>query len=318
MEMILSSLWEVLQQPWLWRMLQLLVGLVAISLASQLLKRLIVGHIADIDTRYRARKTITLASYVLVFIYALAIFSDSLRQFTVIFGVVGAGITLALQDIIASLAGWLAISLGRYFDPGDRILIDNTRGDVIDISLLSTTIMECGDWVASDLYNGRIVKIPNNRVFKSSVMNYSRDFPFLWDELVVPIRHGSDRTLTQNILTQAADIIIGDYASFARQAWERLFRRYLIESASVEPLITLRVTENWLEYTLRYVVDYKQRRAKANQLFQYIMDEIDRSEGQVAIAARPIHLVQTPPLDVHVRSDLPPAAMGRPNQENPH
>jgi hypothetical protein len=95
-------------------------------------------------------------------------------------------------------------------------------------------------------------------------------------------------------------------SAFARDAWERLFRRYLVESASVEPLITLRVTENWLEYTLRYVVDYKQRRAKASQLFQYVMDEIDRSEGKVAIAARPIHLVQTPPLDVHVVNEAMP------------
>ncbi len=300
METILKSLQDVAQQPWLWRLLQLIMGLMFISLASQLVKRLIVGRISDVDTRYRVRKAITLVSYGLVFVYALAIFSDSLGQFTVIFGVVGAGITLALQDIIASLAGWLAISLGRFFDPGDRILIDTTLGDVIDISLLSTTIMECGDWVSSDLYNGRIVKIPNNRVFKSSVVNYSTDFPFLWDELVVPIRHGSDRTLTQHILQQAANTVVGDYTPFARQAWERLFRRYLVESASVDPLITLRVTENWLEYTLRYVVDYKQRRAKASRLFQFIMDEIDRSEGRVAIAARPIHLVQTPPLDVHV------------------
>lgn len=308
MEMILSSLQDVFQQPWLWRLLQLLIGLIAISLASQLFKRLMVGRIPDVDTRYRVRKALTLISYGLVFIYALAIFSDNLGQFTVIFGVVGAGITLALQDIIASLAGWLAISLGRFFDPGDRILIDDTRGDVIDISLLSTTIMECGDWVNSDLYNGRMVKIPNNRVFKSSVVNYSRDFPFLWDELVLPIRHGSDRTLTQQILQQAASTIVGDYTAYARQAWERLFRRYLVESASVEPLITLRVTENWLEYTLRYVVDYKQRRAKASQLFQYIMDEIDRSEGKVAIAARPIHLVQTPPLDIHVVNQSAPRA----------
>jgi small-conductance mechanosensitive channel len=292
-------------------LLQLLLGLMAISLASQFSKRLIVGRIADIDTRYRVRKAITLISYVVVFVYTLAIFSDNLQQFTVIFGVVGAGITLALQDIIASVAGWLAISLGRFFDPGDRILIDNTRGDVIDISLLSTTIMECGDWVASDLYNGRIVKIPNNRVFKSSVVNYSRDFPFLWDELVLPIRHGSDRMLTQRILQQAADTIVGDYTTFARRAWEHLFRRYLVESASVDPLITLRVTENWMEYTLRYVVDYKQRRAKASQLFQHIMDAIDRSDGQVAIAARPIHLVNPPPLDVHLLNQSTPIPPSR-------
>jgi small-conductance mechanosensitive channel len=300
MDNVITSLQELVNAPQILTLLKLIIGLLFISLLSRFVKQLIVARVADVDFRYRVRKLITLLSYGVAVIYAIATFSDSLAQMTVLFGVVGASITLALQDIIASLAGWVAISLGRYFDPGDRILLGEHRGDVIDISLLSTTIMECGDWVNSDLYNGRIVKIPNNKVFKNAVINYSKDFPFVWDELVLPIRHGSDRALAQTILEQAATTVVGEYVDYARMAWESLFRRYFVESAGVEPMVTLRLTENWLEYTLRYVVNYKQRRAKQSQLFNHIMASIERSEGRVKVAVPPLQLVQTQPMEVQL------------------
>ncbi|MBN1798381.1 MAG: mechanosensitive ion channel family protein [Spirochaetales bacterium] len=71
------------------------------------------------------------------------------------------------------------------------------KGDVIDISILRTTLMEIGNWVDGDLYNGRVVRIANSFVFKEPVFNYSGDFPFLWDELTLPIRYGSDLNKTK-------------------------------------------------------------------------------------------------------------------------
>lgn len=311
MENLLVSVRQLLQEPLMIRLLQLVVGVLLISLLARFIRRLALSRLQDVDTRYRVRKFVALAAYALMFIYAIATFSDNLQQFTVIFGVVGAGITLALQDIIASLAGWVAISLRQFYQPGDRVLLAEVMGDVIDIGLLSTTLMECGNWVRADLYNGRIIKVPNNAVFKGPVVNYSADFPFVWDELVVPIRHGCDRTLTAQILQQAAATAVGEFIPAAQIAWERLYRRYLIESASVSPMITLKVTENWIEYTLRYVVDYKQRRAKQHQIYSAILEGIDQSEGRVAIAVPPIQLVQTPPVDVRLTPGDVPLTIAR-------
>ncbi|WP_333783394.1 mechanosensitive ion channel domain-containing protein [Nostoc sp. 'Peltigera membranacea cyanobiont' 210A] len=80
----------------------------------------------------------------MIFLFAASIFSDNFRQLTVIFGVIGAGVAFALQEVIASFAGWVAISFGQFYKPGDRVLLGGIRGDVIDISILRTTIMECG------------------------------------------------------------------------------------------------------------------------------------------------------------------------------
>lgn len=87
------------------------------------------------------------------------IYSEKLSGLTIVFGVAGAGIAFALQEVIASLAGWVAMSFGRFYKVGDRVQLGGIKGDVIDIGMLRTTLMECGGWINGDLYNGRIVRV---------------------------------------------------------------------------------------------------------------------------------------------------------------
>ena len=81
-------------------------------------------------------------------------------------GVAGAGVAVGLQDVIASIAGAFSIGFSRLYALGDRVQIGDTGGNVIDIGLLRTTVMETGNWVNPDLYNGRIVRIPNSVLLK--------------------------------------------------------------------------------------------------------------------------------------------------------
>ncbi len=120
------------------------------------------------------------------------VFSDKLGGLTVALGVAGAGIAFALQEVIASVAGWLAILFAGFYKTGDRVQLGGIKGDVIDVNVLRTTLMETGQWVDGDLYNGRIVRIANSFVFKEPVFNYSGDFPFLWDEIKIPVQFGSN------------------------------------------------------------------------------------------------------------------------------
>lgn len=227
-------------------------------------------------------------------------FSDRLGQLTVVFGVVGAGIAFALQELIASFAGWVAISLGQFYKSGDRVQLGGIMGDVIDISILRTTIMEIGAWVKADQYNGRIVRIANSFVFKEPVFNYSADFPFVWDEITIPVKYGSDHHLARAILQQVAEEVVGEYISQARATWQEMVHKYLIEDAKVEPMVTLVTTDNWMEFTLRYVVDYKFRRVKKDQLFTRTLDEFLSTESRVEFASATFHLVQAPVFDVRI------------------
>lgn len=158
--------------------------------------------------------------------------------------------------------------------------------------------MECGQWVNADLYNGRIVRIANSFVFKEPVFNYSGDFPFLWDEIMVPIKYGSDYRLARQLLERVAEEVVGDYARSAEAAWRDVALKYMVERTTVQPTVSLIANSNWLEFTLRYVVDYKLRRVTKDRLFTRILEEIDQVSDRVGIAAATLNIEKLAPLEV--------------------
>jgi small-conductance mechanosensitive channel len=280
------------------KLIEVTSGIIIVAIVFRILAQVLPRQVQDSDLRYHIRKAITFIGYAIMALLIVLIFSDSLGKLTVIFGVIGAGVAFALQEVIGSFAGWVAISLGQYYKPGDRVLLGGIMGDVIDISILRTTLMECGAWVKADLYNGRIVRIANSFVFKEPVFNYSADFPFVWDEITVPVKYGSDRSLTREILQQVANEVVGEYMPQAQVQWQHMVHKYLIEDARIEPAVTLAANDNWLEFTLRYIVDYKQRRGKKDIIFSRILDEFDNTNGSISIASTTIHIVETPAFNV--------------------
>ncbi|NJK58548.1 MAG: mechanosensitive ion channel [Pleurocapsa sp. SU_5_0] len=282
------------------KLIEVGIGILIISIISRILAQGLSRQVQDSDLRYRIRKIIGFLSYGFIALLIVTVFNDSLRQLTVVFGVVGAGIAFALQEVIASLAGWTAISLGQFYKTGDRVQLGGIMGDVIDVSPLRTTLMECGDWVKADLYNGRIVRIANSFVFKEPVFNYSGDFPFVWDEIVVPVRHGSDYRLARSILQQVVEEVTGSYIAPAKAEWSRMTHKYLIEDARIEPFVALIANDNWLEFTVRYVVDYKKRRVTKDQLFTRILEELDTTDGRVELASTTVELVAAPAFGVRL------------------
>lgn len=283
------------------RIALLIVGLLVINALAWLAQRWVGQAVQNADARYQMRKLFTYLSYLIMALFVVSLFSDSLSQLAVIFGVAGAGVAFALQEVIVSVAGWAAIAFGGFYRVGDRVQLGGITGDVIDIAILRTTLMETGQWVKAEQYNGRIVRVANSFVFKEPVFNYSADFPFLWDEINVPIKYGGDRQLARDILYRVAQEVVADYAASARQAWTAMVRRYRIEEARLEPMVTLVANDNWLEFSLRYVVDYKLRRVTKDRLFTRLLEEFDQTDGKVAIASMTVHLVETPTFDVRLQ-----------------
>jgi small-conductance mechanosensitive channel len=286
--------------PTVGKIIASIIGVLIIAVIVRFLHRSLARRLRDPDARYRVRKLITFLGYLAGILFITIVFSDQLGHLTVAFGVAGAGVAFALQEVIASIAGWVEISLGRFYQIGDRVQLGGIMGDVVDIGVLRTTLMECGEWVNADLYNGRIVRIANSFVFKEPVFNYSAHFPFLWDEITVPVKYGSDYRLARDTLQRVADEVVGDYTAHARVAWKGVVERYVIEDERVEPTVTVIANDNWLEFTVRYVVDYKRRRATKDQLFTRILEELDKTGGRVAIASTTIQIVETPALDVRL------------------
>jgi small-conductance mechanosensitive channel len=289
-----------LLDPFVGKFVAASIGILIIIVLVRFLKRYLFRYIKDSDNRYRARKFVTFIGYITGIIVIATIFSDKLGGLTVALGVAGAGIAFALQEVIASVAGWLAVSAGNFYKIGDRIQLGGIMGDVIDIGILRTTLMECRQWVNGDQYNGRIVRVANSFVFKEPVFNYSGDFHFLWDEIVIPVKYGSDYKLARAIFGEIADEITGEYTIAARDAWKEMVNKYLVEDAKVDPMIFLIANDNWMEFTIRYVVDYKKRRITKDLFFTRILEEIDKTDGRVSIASTTVQIVDTPVLDVRI------------------
>ncbi len=269
-------------------------GLVVIRLLAALLVRWASRFVKDSQARYRIRKVSALISYLLIILFLAVVFKDRLGGVAIALGVAGVGIAFALQEVVTSIAGWAAINFANFYKTGDRIQLGGIKGDVIDIGILRTTLMELGEWVKSDLYTGRIVRIANSFVFKEPVFNYSGDFPFLWDEITVPVTYASDHRLAREILEKIIHTVIDEYSAYAKHAWKNIVKKYLVEEAMIDPVVTLVCTDNWIEFTVRYISDFKLRRSTKNRLFSLILDEFEATGGRVKIASTTMQLVEPP------------------------
>jgi len=218
-------------------------------------------------------------------------------------------VAVALQDVVASIAGAFSIGFSKLYAVGDRVQIGDTRGDVIDIGLLRTTLMETGNWVSRDLYNGRIARIPNSTVLRGSVFNYSQGFRFVWDEINVLFKITSDCRLAKAMLLRAAKEAIGEYLVEAQRSWKVMSDNYESANPPLEPTVALVVNAGSLEFAVSYVVDYTKRTAMKDQLFTKIVEEVANSNGRLEWASSAV-IPMSPPGDAGRESKalLPPSS----------
>lgn len=261
------------------------------------------GRIDDKDLRYKIRKTISFIGYLFVFIVVLSIFGAQMSNLTLVIGALSVGIGFGMRELIQSLIGWATVSFWGLYKPGDRIQMGGIMGDVIDISPLTTTVMECGGWVKADLYNGRLARISNSLIFKENIINYTADFPFLWDEIVIPVKTDSDYRLARNIIENAAKTALTEINEESKLAWIHFARQYRVEDARLDPAVTMTFDANWVEFTLRYVVDYRVRRSTKDKLFSVILEQIGDTQGKVKIASASFQLTEVAPLSLHVENN---------------
>lgn len=275
---------EYLSNESLNKLLILAVATFVLFFVLHLIKKAVSKKILDSDNKYRSRKAINLIGYFILVIIVFTVYRDSIGSFGITLGLASAGIAFALQELIVSIAGWIFIMFSHTIKIGQRVKIGELKGDIIDISVLKTSIMEMGDWIDGDAYNGRITTISNSFVFKEPIQNYSSDYPFLWDEIKVPIRLESDYELARKVFVKVANEVCGDFAKQSQQIWNQMQNKYRIEKAEVNPIISLKFDENWITFTIRYIVDYKRRRVTKDQIYTRLLQEIDQHDQIIMIA----------------------------------
>ncbi len=218
--------------------------------------------------RFWTRQGINLATTLVLILGLLSVWFDDPARLATALGLVTAGLAFALQRVVTAVAGYFVILRGQTFGVGDRITMGGVRGDVIGLGFTQTTIMEMGQppavqgptavWVRSRQYTGRVVTVSNAKIFDEPVYNYTREFPYLW-------RSSASPSPTAPTVARRADPPggaerqTGDAADTVGDAFHALARRYVVQAATTQPKVYYHLTDNWLELTVRFVVQGARR-----------------------------------------------------------
>lgn len=290
------------ENPTLYSIIKYILLVVFVLIIIQLIRRFLRKKVSNTSIRYKSQKGIEIIGYIVLIFLSIFYFTGNIKDFTLAIGLFSAGIAFTLQELILSIAGSLYIFVVKVYKPGDRIEINGIKGDVIDVDSIYTTMMEIGQWVSSDNYTGRIVKLSNAFVFKGPIYNYSQDFPFIWDEFNLPIKYDSDMELAKSIVIKIASEILSEYTANSKSQWKDVVNKFYIEDAVVDPTLAITLTDNWIQFNLRYIVDYKKRRLTKHTLNDKIHKAIEKTDGKVLLASTTLEIIQIPEVKVNVKA----------------
>jgi small-conductance mechanosensitive channel len=244
---------------------------------------IVTGRIAkkvikDRKTQFTFNKGILIISAVIFLFLIIQIWVENTESIVISYGILAAGLAIALQDLFRSFVGGIIIALTSVYKIGDRVEVEDTFGDIMDIGILNTTMMELKGWVDAEQPTGRLIIIPNSIVISSSIYNYTKDHNFIWDEITVPLTYESDwKTATKNFL----DIVKTETEEMTRQAEievERLGEKYYLPKKVTDPAVYIKLTDNWVELGIRYVTEIKTRRILSDVLNRKIIEDIAASK----------------------------------------
>jgi small-conductance mechanosensitive channel len=290
---------EILNSIWSNDLYHKLILTAIILLGQYILSRVLIFIVTqrineDSAYFYSIRKIISYVINILAVLLIIGIWIERLGDLTVALGILAAGLAFALSEVIGSFAGWITIMSGRPFSVGDRIETSNIRGDVIDVGILRTTLMEIGNWLQGDHNTGRIVTVSNAFIFKEPLYNYSAYLRFIWDEISLPITYESDWQKAMMIMIESVQNH-PHYQSLLPRAEDqrRQARRKLaVRITSLEPRVFVKLTDNWIEIGMVYPVDNDLRRIFRSEVSQRILLEF--AEADIRIASQTMAIVQFP------------------------
>jgi small-conductance mechanosensitive channel len=186
-------------------------------------------------------------------------------------GLLSAGLAIALQDLVRSFAGWMFILWRQPFGLGDRIQIGEARGDVIDIRLFRFSLMEIGNWVHADQSTGRVVHIPNGRVFTETLANYSKGFQHIWEEIPVLVTFESDWQKAKRILSEIAKTHTEHLSGPAQEGIRKASRQFMIFYEKLTPIVYTSVADCGVLLTLRFLCEPRRRRGTVEEVWEAIL-----------------------------------------------
>ena len=290
----------------------LTLGLCAAVLVAAALIRGVTRLVVHGDPDDRSRFWVAQATHILalaaMIVIVAKVWLESSGELGAVAGYLAAGLTIALQRVITSFAAYLIILRGNVFSIGDRIVIGGVRGDVVALGFMQTTVMEMGQapgemhddpstWVRGRQYSGRIVRVTNDKIFDTPIYNYTHGFPFMWEEMMLPIKYGDDYRIVERIMLDAARHHTSEWIAKSGKQLETVREKYFLsEKPSVEPSVYVTLTDNWIQLSLRFVVGAVGARQVKDAMSREILAAMN--EAKIGVASGTYAIVELPTIRV--------------------
>jgi small-conductance mechanosensitive channel len=253
------------------RLIETAIIIALLVIARAVLARLVNRNVREPLARYHWTKAVSYAvAFVGIFLVG-RIWFVGFRSVATFLGLVAAGLVISLKEPVLNMAGWVFLLWRRPFVVGDRIQLGDHAGDVIDRRLFQFSLLEIGNWIDADQSTGRIIHVPNGRLFTEPVANYTRAFPYIWNEVSVTITFDSNWREAKRLL-----LGIGERHRLPQEAEAGILRQkdeYLIFYSTVAPTVYTRGGEHGVVLTLRYMCGARQRRGTEQSIWEAVMDE---------------------------------------------
>ena len=266
------SMKDLVSSPYFFKIAQSVVFVFVVYFLTLQAVKIVNRSGLDLRTKHKIRKLILYISTAVNLIILSLIWVKNIRTFSILLSVVGAGLVIALQDAIMCVAGWFIILIRKPYDVGDRVEISGIKGDVIDIRLFQTTLLEIGNWVKDEQSTGRIVHVPNKNIFTSPVFNYTREFEYIWNELKVVVTFESNWKKARDIMLSFASEKAEVVRENVRRKIKKMAEKYLIFYEKLTPIVYVKIVDHGIELSLRYLTTAKNRRSSESELAENILD----------------------------------------------
>ena len=251
-----------------WTVLVVFIGYFVITLTQ----RALLINTTSIDVRHRVRSNVKWIGLLLLVAAVALIWMRGVKDVGMIIGLVGAGLALALQETLLCIAGWVLIIATKPFDIGDRVQIGTRIGDVIDVGLFQTSMLEVGNWVYAEQSTGRMLIVPNSVVFRDAIFNYTKGFPFIWNEFSTVITFESDWKAAKAMMVQLAEQFADTIEPEVEEHVKEMQRRYAIRYGVLTPAVYTDIAEHGVRLTLRYLTAVRNRRGSEQKIAEGILD----------------------------------------------
>ncbi len=269
----------MLNHPTEIKILLSVVVCILMGVLSSVINHFLHKQMRDVQRFYKIKKGVNYTLFAVTIVILLGMWAGSMGTFSTYFGLVSAGLAIALKDIVINIAAWFFILVRRPFEVGDRIEIDHVAGDVIDQRVFQFTLNEIGNWVHGEQSTGRIIHIPNQQVFTHPLANYTKGFKYIWNEIPILITFESDWEVAKVILREIAVTHSAHLSADAEDKIREAARNFMIYYHNLTPTVYTSVGSNGVTLTIRYLCEPRLRRDSEEQIWEAILTAFGSHEN---------------------------------------